>query len=143
ALTQPRDRTGDNPNWTSSAPYWDDHYTLWDTWRTLFPLLVLIDPETVAGNINAFIDRHKHNGYVATAFIQGREMTVGQGGDEVDNIIADAYVKGIPGVNWTNAYALQKYNAEIRRTPDYKNQGYVSTGETTGYDHRMKSGSST
>jgi putative alpha-1,2-mannosidase len=97
----------------------------------------------VAGNINAFIDRHKHNGYVATAFIQGREMTVGQGGDEMDNIIADAYVKGVRGVNWTNAYAVQKYNADIRRTPDYKNQGYVSTGETTGYGSRMKSGSST
>lgn len=143
ALTQPRDRTGDNPNWVSRAPYWDDHYTLWDTWRTLFPLLALVDPEAVAGNINSFIDRHEHNGYVATAFIQGKEMTVGQGGDEVDNVIADAYVKGVPGINWTHAYAVQKYNAEKRRTPDYRDQGYVSVGETNGYDHRMKSGSST
>lgn len=143
SLTEPRDRTGDNPNWASSAPYWDDYYTLWDTWRTLFPLLTIIEPDTVASNINAFIDRHTHDGYVATAFIHGKEMPTGQGGDEVDNIIADAYVKGIPGVNWTNAYAVQQYDATVRRTPDYKTLGYVAKGETTGYDNRMYSGSST
>ncbi len=142
-MTQPRDRSGDNGNWESNAPFYDDHYTLWDTWKTLFPLMAIIQPEVVRDNVNSFIDRHKHNGYVGTAFIQGKEYRVGQGGDEVDNIIADAYVKGIEGVDWEEAYQLLRYDAESARTANYRTNGYVSVEEKHSYCPRMKSGSGT
>ena len=143
ALVQPRDRTGDHANWESAAPFWDDHYTLWDSWKTLFPLLTIIRPDVVRDNVNSFIDRHEHNGYVATAFIQGKEYKVGQGGDEVDNVIADAYVKGIPGVDWEKAYAVLRHHAEQHRTAHYRNKGFVAIKERDGYCVRMKSGSGT
>jgi predicted alpha-1,2-mannosidase len=143
SMVQPRDRTGDNGNWLSAAPFWDDHYTLWDTWKTLFPLLAIIRPDVVRDNVNSFIDRHKHNGYVATAFIQGKEYKVGQGGDEADNVIADAYVKSIPGVNWDDAYELLRFQADRNRTANYRDRGYVSLNEKSGYCQRMKSGSGT
>jgi predicted alpha-1,2-mannosidase len=143
SMVQPRDRTGDNGNWDSTAPFWDDHYTLWDTWKTLFPLMAIIRPDMVRDNVNSFIDRHRHNGYVATAFIQGKEYKVGQGGDEADNIIADAYAKAIPGVNWSEAYDLLRYHAEQNRTPLYRSLGHVAMNEKAGYCNRMKSGSST
>jgi predicted alpha-1,2-mannosidase len=142
-MIPPADRTGDNPNWNSSAPFFDDYYTLWDTFRTFSPLMAIIRPDFVRDNINAFIDRHEHNGYVATAFIQGKEYKVGQGGDEVDNVIADAYVKQIPGVDWEKAYAILKYNADHARTDDYRNKGFVSVEGKHDYCQRMKSASGT
>ena len=143
SLTQPRDRTGDNPEWESGEPFYDDHYTLWDTWKTLFPLLAIIQPETVRDNVKAFIDRWKHHGYVSTAFIQGKEFRVGQGGDEVDNVIADAYAKQIPGINWSEAYQLLRADAETARTENYRARGYVSVEDPYPDRRRMKSGSGT
>ena len=142
-MVQPRDRTGDNRNWKSSEPFFDDYYTLWDSWRTLFPLMAIIRPELVRDNVNAFIDRHEHNGIAATAFTQGKEMKTGQGGDEADDVVADAYIKHIPGVDWEKAYAMLKDDAEHARTLDYREQGWVASDGKHDYDWRLKSGSST
>jgi predicted alpha-1,2-mannosidase len=142
-MVQPRNRTGDNPNWKSDAPFWDDYYTLWDSWRTEFPLMAIVRPDMVRDNINAFLDRQVHNGQVATAFTQGKEMKTGQGGDEADCVIADAYIKEIPGIDWQRAYAILKDHAEHARTPDYREKGYVASDIKHDYDWRLKSGSST
>jgi predicted alpha-1,2-mannosidase len=114
-LVQPRDRTGDNPRWQSNRPYWDDNFALWDTWRTVYPLLTLIDPNVVTDNINCFLDRYQHNGVVRDAFVAGVDMDDEQGGNDVDNIIADAYVKGLRGIDWQEAYRFLKHDAEHER----------------------------
>jgi predicted alpha-1,2-mannosidase len=119
-MVQPRDRTGDNPKWKSDKPYWDDNYALWDTWRSVYPLNVLIDPDMIRDNILCFIDRFKHNGVVRDAFVFGVDMEEEQGGNNVDNVIADAYAKGLKGINWKEAYQVLKHNAEKER------QGVVS-----------------
>ncbi len=142
AFVQPRNRTGNNL-WNNSEEFWDDHYTMWDSWKTLFPLLCIIDQEMVASNIRSFINRHKHNGYVAEAFVNGKESPVGQGGNTVDNIIGDAFVKKIPGIDWEKAYSVLKYNADSMRTPAYRNKGFVYQNEPTGYSWRLKPGSAT
>lgn len=72
-----------------------------------------------------------------------------QGGSNADNVLADAYVKGVfapeYGINWTDAYAAMKTNAELvpyntfdygdptgsvkegrGALPDWLNLGYVS-----------------
>lgn len=41
----PSDRTGENPNWVSEEPYYDDYYTLWDTFRCTHALVSLILPD--------------------------------------------------------------------------------------------------
>ena len=43
-MLMPTDRTGENPDWQSSEPYYDDFYCIWDTFRTSNPLLTLISP---------------------------------------------------------------------------------------------------
>ena len=40
-MMMPRNRTDDNPNSDNNLPYWDDHYCIWDTWKTDFPLQIL------------------------------------------------------------------------------------------------------
>ncbi|GAA5129500.1 hypothetical protein GCM10023212_37630 [Luteolibacter yonseiensis] len=143
SLIQPRDRTGDPAGWPADASFWDDQYTPWDTWQTLYPLLAIIKPESVASIVNSFGERHERNGRAETAFIMGKDFQVGQGGDEVDRIIADAWGKRIPGIKWEKIWPLLKFNAG-RRTPDYLKLGYVSTdGRRNGYDSRMSSASST
>jgi predicted alpha-1,2-mannosidase len=138
----PRNRTNDMKGVDNNIPVWDDHYVVWDTWRTLFPLLVLINPEVVASNINSFIERFEENAVVKDAFIAGNDMIAEQGGNNIDNIIVDAYLKGLEGVDWNAAYELIKEHADGKtgrvgwqgfkgnsvRDPkffDYKTNGYL------------------
>ncbi|MDB6069121.1 MAG: hypothetical protein JWL81_292, partial [Verrucomicrobiales bacterium] len=108
SLIQPRNRTGDPAGWPASAPYWDDQYTMWDTWQTHYPLLTIVNPEAAARIVNSFAERFERNGRAETAFIQGKDFQVGQGGDEVDRVICDAYVKGLPGIDWERVWPLLK-----------------------------------
>ena len=130
-MKMPRDRTGDNPHWESDLPYWDDHNCIWDTWKTVFPLHTLINEKVVTDNILAFIDRYEHNGQVFDAFLAGNDRVYqwtkvelpyyfhNQGGDNVDNVIADAFVKKVKGVDWERAYEVVKFQAEKMRTNAY------------------------
>ena len=141
-LVQPRDRTGDADGWPVDAPCWDDHYTLWDTWKTLFPLMAIMRPDVIAGNVCSFTERLHRNGQCAAAFTQGKEYRVGQGGDEADNVIGDAYAKQIPGIDWNAAWEVLAANAG-RRTEDYRALGWVAHKGKHDYCWRMKSGSGT
>ena len=145
SFVQPRDRTGDIATYDPTQPLWDDHYTLWDTWQTLFPLMAIIRPDVVRDNVNAFIHRHHHNadGYVAEAYIQGSEFKVGQGGNETDNVIGDAYAKKILGIDWKEAYAVMKHHADTARTAHYRDAGWMASDEVHDYSHRIRSGSAT
>lgn len=130
-MRMPRDRTGDNPHWDSDMPYWDDHNCIWDTWKTVFPLHTLINESVVRDNVLAFIDRYEHNGQVLDAFLAGNDRVYqwktvelpyyfhNQGGDNVDNVIADAFVKNVKGVDWEKAYGVVKFQAEKMRTNAY------------------------
>jgi len=153
-MVQPRDRTGDNPNWISDKPYWDDNFAIWDTWRSAFSLSILIDPDMVSGNVNCFIDRFEHNGKVRDGFVAGVDMDDEQGGNDVDNVIAEAIIKGVKGIDENEAYKLLKNNADNERkglvsfnaknsvfaanNAKYKEQGWIpecfnSTSNTLEY----------
>ena len=143
SMIMPRNRTGDPDGWASDAPFWDDQYTVWDTWQTLYPLLGLLQPDATADIVNSFAERYKRNGVAETAFIMGKDFQVGQGGDEVDRVIADALARDITGIDWDGVWSLMEFNAG-RRTTNYRELGYVPTdGDREGYDSRMQSGSST
>ncbi len=112
----PRDRTGEFARFAPTAPMWDDHYAIWDTWRTLYPLHALIRPDVVRDTVASFIERQRVDGAVPDTFIAGVNQFREQGGNGVDQIIADAYVKKIPGIDWEKAYAVLQHNADHRRT---------------------------
>ncbi len=111
-MCMPRDRTGDIPGYPDSVPVIDDHYADWDSWRTLYSFYTLVKPELVTKTINSFIARHAKNGFVRDAFIGGKDMMCQQGGDNADNIIAEAYLKRVPGIDWKKAYEVVKCHAE-------------------------------
>ena len=122
SMCMPRDRSDDIPGYPEGTPMIDDHYAGWDTWRTLYPLYALIKPEMVTTTVNSFIARYEKNGIVRDSFIGGQDMYPQQGGDDIDNIIADAYVKKIDGIDWNKAYEVVKNHADNYRLGWY---GYV------------------
>jgi predicted alpha-1,2-mannosidase len=136
AHLMPRNRTNDHKDFGKNVPVWDDHFAVWDTWRTVYPLHDLLTPEMVSGTVNSFIARFKKYGVVRDAFVNGSDMNNEQGGNDVDNIIADAYGKGIKNVDWQAAYAILKYDAEHQRLGSFawrKEDSINNTYKTKGW----------
>ena len=126
SLVMPHDRTGDNPRWESDMPHIDDHYCVWDTWRTTYPLLNLINQSFVVKTINSFIDRYEHDGMCTATFTSSMEWPENQGGDDVDNIIADAFMCDVQGFDRQRAYNLVLNNALNMRDKQYQKKGWIS-----------------
>jgi predicted alpha-1,2-mannosidase len=113
AHLMPTDRTGDNANWETSEPSYDDYYTLWDTFRCLNSLYLLIAPDRAIGMIKSLIDIWRHEQFMPDGRSGNANGQV-QGGSNSDNVLADAYVKGLRGgINWTEGYLAMKTNAEL------------------------------
>lgn len=131
----PRDRTGDI-NKFGDAEMVDDHIAVWDTFRTLYPLYTITNPDFVTKTVNSFITRLRVNGCVRDIVNAGNERMRNQGGDNTDNIIAEAYLKGIDGVDWEEAYKVMKNNADewrddqivwqpIKKASTYRDIGFI------------------
>lgn len=108
----PSDRTGENPLWTNDEPYWDDFYTYWDIFRCLTSLYHLIQPTYYTSMLRATIDIWKYEGFMPDGR-SGNYNGLVQGGSNADNVLADAYVKGLTGINWTEAYQAMLKDAEV------------------------------
>jgi predicted alpha-1,2-mannosidase len=112
AMLMPVDRTGENPLWKSPEPSYDDFYTLWDTFRVSNPLLTLLAEDRESGIVRALVDIEKHDGFMPDGR-SGNANGRTQGGSNADIVVADAYVKHLPGVNWEDAYASAVRDAEV------------------------------
>ncbi|KAI9709631.1 MAG: hypothetical protein M1828_002392 [Chrysothrix sp. TS-e1954] len=111
----PSNRTGENPVWTSTEPYYDDIFTFWDLFRCATSLTHVIDPTGYAEQLRSIIDiwRESPEGYLPDARSSNRNGET-QGGSNADNILADAYVKGVQdGINWADAYSAMMKDAEV------------------------------
>ncbi|PVH86069.1 glycoside hydrolase family 92 protein [Cadophora sp. DSE1049] len=109
----PSNRTGENPLWSSDEPYFDDTFTLWDLFRCTISLWHVLQPEFLEQYLRSFIDIFRFEGYTGGARSSNYNGAV-QGGTSVDNILTDAYVKGLRGaINWTTGYEAMVQNAEV------------------------------
>ncbi|KAI2838417.1 CAZyme family GH92 [Aspergillus niger] len=109
----PSDRTGENPLWQSDEPFWDDFYTLWDIFRCTVSFYHVYQPTYYESMIRGLIDIWRHQGFLPDGR-SGNWNGLVQGGSDADNMLADAYVKGLRGaINWTDGYAAMKTNAEV------------------------------
>ncbi|MCJ1460799.1 hypothetical protein MMC28_011181 [Mycoblastus sanguinarius] len=110
----PSNRTGENPLWDSAEPYYDDIFTFWDLFRCSTPLMHILQPVSYEEQIRSIIDVWRNEGYMPDARssnFNGRS----QGGSNADNILADAYVKGLRGaVNWADGYQAMVKDAEVQ-----------------------------
>ena len=130
-MLMPSDRTGENPSWNDgnfaprtsylaprnndsriAPPYYDDFYALWDTYRTSMPLITLIDPDRQRDIVNALINIGQHDGYMPDAR-SGNSNGRTQGGSHAEVVIADAFVKGLTGIDYEEALQLMLKDADV------------------------------
>jgi predicted alpha-1,2-mannosidase len=135
-MLMPVNRTGENPLWTTDQPYYDDFYAIWDTFRCSDPLITLISPKQETEIVNSLINIYKNEGYMPdsrSGNFNGRT----QGGSNAEVLIADAYVKGLKGIDYELALNAMLKDATVPPggneekegrggLTDYMKLGYVS-----------------
>ena len=129
---QPRNRTKDHGKW-------DDFHTIWDTWKTVFPMYSLLYPDKMGSIIESTIDRAKENErlkngiVIADEYMNAHEMLAGQGGNDVENIIVDAFLKDVPlnKYTWEDVYSVLIRSAETMRSPEYVQKGFATDNKQT------------
>ncbi len=133
SLLMPARRTGEMPGWESDETYYDDYYAIWDTYRTCTPLVTLIAPDKVIEQVNALINIGLHEGYMPDAR-SGNSSGLTQGGSNCDVMIADAFVKGLEGIDYRKALDLMRRNAEVEPDrPRFYGRGGTEQYDTLGY----------
>ena len=134
-MLMPTERTGENPKWESGEPYYDDYYAIWDTFRTTDPLLTLLAPERRRDMVRSLVDIYRFEGYMPDGRSGNRNGRT-QGGSTCNMVIADAFAKGLQGIDYEAAYRAMVKNAEVSPGRDdqkhgrggieaYKKLGYV------------------
>ena len=109
-------------------------YSLWDTFRALHPLLVILHPEKNEEMISALLNCYDEGGWIPKWPSPGySNIMTGTHGDAV---IADAYVKGLRGYDTDKAFEAMMKNATVASDgiyaarvgiEDYIKLGYVPT----------------
>lgn len=110
-MLMPVDKSGENPHF-SATPYYDDYYAIWDTYRTSMPLLTLIDEDRQRDMVNSLLNIYEHDGYMPDAR-SGNWNGRTQGGSNAEIVIADAFAKGMEGINYELALQAMVKDAEV------------------------------
>ena len=128
-LIMPVDKSGENPKWRET-PYYDDYYAIWDTYRSSSPLITLLDPKREAAIVNSLLNIYKREGYMPDARsgdCNGRT----QGGSNAEVVIADAFVKGLEGIDYEYALEAMLKDAEADPGADHEKHGRGGLREYT------------
>lgn len=126
SMISPQDVTGENPLWESSEPCkssfstqrntmcwpvpsdefedYDSFYCIWDSYRSIHPLITLIDPLSQVLMVRSLIDIYRFEGWLPDCRM---DLCKGytQGGSNADVVLADTFVKGFTdGIDWDTGY---------------------------------------
>lgn len=110
-MISPQNYTGENPHWHSDEPYFDSFYCIWDMWRVQLPFLTILDPLMMSSMVRSLIDTYKHRGWLPDCMMSTCKGWT-QGGSDADNVLVDAYVKNLTGIDWELAYEAIVNDAE-------------------------------
>ncbi len=137
-MLMPTDRTGENPGWQSSEPYYDDFYAIWDTYRSSSPLLTLISPDRQRDIVRSLVDIYRHTGYMPDAR-SGNENGRTQGGSNANVVVTDAYLKGLKGIDYETAFQAMVKDTEVPPADaqkegrgglkDYNERGFITLAD--------------
>lgn len=103
---------------SNTTAYYDDWFTLWDTYRTLHPLLFIIQPQKSRDMINSLALISEYEEFAPDGRSGGRSGRT-QGGSNSDIVISEAFKKSIVKdtfercrlyrTSWRNANILPPY----------------------------------
>lgn len=95
----------------NTADY-DSFYCIWDSYRSIHPLITLLDPLSQTLMIRSLIDIYRFEGYLPDCRM---DLCKGftQGGSNADVVLADTFVKGfMNGIDWETGYEAVVKDAE-------------------------------
>ena len=139
---QPTDLKDENPKWISNEPYYGDYHAIWDTFRATHPMINLFRPTRGAEMVQSLVQIGEFDKFIPDARSShwtGRT----QGGSNADMLIADAWVKGLTGIDYERALKGMLKGASVPPgdderqygrggLPHYNTLGYVSTAYERG-----------
>jgi len=101
-------------------------FSLWDTFRAAHPLLTIIKPDIVPDLINTMLDIYDKGGLLPVWELAGNETNCMIGYHSIP-VIADAYFKGIKGIDYDSALLAMVKSADADHfgLKYYKDLGYI------------------
>jgi len=107
-----------------------DYYTvfsLWDTYRALHPLLMLVDTVRTRHFVQSFLEQYKQAGRLPVWEFAANETNCMIGYHAV-SVLADAAVKGLQGVDWNLALEAMVHSAnqEYEGISWHRDHGHLS-----------------
>ena len=105
----------------TGTDYYDD-FSLWDTFRSLHPLLTILDPKRDGQMVQSLVDKGQQGGFLPI-FPTWNSYTSEMIGDHAVAVIYDAYAKGIRNFDVPEAYRLVRQNAFVTPPRDMYVEG--------------------
>lgn len=108
-------------------------FSLWDTYRTVHPLLSLVYPERQSDMANSLVEMYREGGRLPKWEVAGMETNV-MVGDPATPVLVDTYMRGVRDFDVEQAYQAMLKNADTGNVdtdvirPGYKNfvkLGYI------------------
>ena len=115
----------------------------------------LLYPQKMGSIVESMIDRARENErlgngiVIADEYVAAREGLAGQGGNDVENVIVDAYLKDVPltRYTWKDVYSVLLRSADYMRSAEYIQNGFATQNKKTAsgvpYTWRFKPASVT
>lgn len=103
-------------------------FSLWDTYRAAHPLYTIIEPERTRDFVNSMLRHYDHYGYLPIWHLWGQDNYCMIGNHAVP-VVADAVLKGIPGIDKRHAWEAVK-NSSTQAHPNspfhvWEEKGYM------------------
>ncbi|KAJ5135948.1 secreted glycosidase [Penicillium atrosanguineum] len=132
-MISPQDYTGENPLWQSDEPYYDSYYCIWDSYRSIHPLLTLLDPLSQSLMMRSLVDIYRNEGFLPDCRMSLCKGYT-QGGSNADVLMADAFLKKVPGIDWDTAYEAVVKDAEVEpENWDIEGRGGLHSWKDLGF----------
>ncbi len=107
-------------------------FSLWDTYRTLYPLMTILEPEKTNDFVRTLIEKYRESGELPMWELASNDTRCMIGYHAV-SVIADAYLKGINNFNTELAWEAMKHSSNVdkRGLTYYREQGFVPADKSS------------
>ena len=108
SLIKPSEARDESPFWPWDGPFYFDFATLWDMYKTQLPLLLTLCPAAGADIVNSLLTVFEMEGNFPIGYrlARGYDRFAHQASGLVHVVIADAYHRRLPGIDWERAVAV-------------------------------------
>ncbi len=119
SLLKPADCYNENPFRDADGPIFFDLATMWDLYRTQLPLMLTFYRNRGRNLVNALLDIAEREGNFPISYLMERAPErFGRQASALGHVtVMDAFVRGIPGIDWERALRLMAHsiNKDVRQ----------------------------